>query len=233
MNAKAKTSNQSWEKYQAPKTGFDFCFLLNVTRNEVVFQPLLAEYLGYADKEIDYAKFTQLIPKEEYSKLHRIHRMLLIFYERFKELRHQSRFILIHRLVQADGKLLYFLREIYFLPQIEGQAVWCRNNCVDISNVPFSKGIQFDVYLLQASDRNRRAILRLFKPVLDTEVSCFSSRQLEVLKTWEETDSIALAANRLNISTRTMETHLRNMRRKVGVRRTMDVLLLAKERGWV
>lgn len=61
----------------------------------------------------------------------------------------------------------------------------------------------------------------------------FTDRQLEIIFEWAENKSTALAAEKLNISEHTLHTHLKRMRRKLGVNRTFDVYLhLSRNEHW-
>lgn len=59
----------------------------------------------------------------------------------------------------------------------------------------------------------------------------FTVHQLLILKTWADQPSIREVAVELNLSENTVQTHLRRMRKKVGVSRTFDVWQYVKERG--
>lgn len=59
----------------------------------------------------------------------------------------------------------------------------------------------------------------------------FTAHQLLVLKTWAEQPSIKRVAAELNLSENTVQTHLRRMRRKLGVSRTFDVWQYASNEG--
>lgn len=59
----------------------------------------------------------------------------------------------------------------------------------------------------------------------------FSDRQIEVIKLWAETDSTAEAANKLGISEHTFLSHLKRLRKKVGVNRTFHVFYHMQQNG--
>mgnify|MGYP002867593923 CR=1 FL=1 len=69
--------------------------------------------------------------------------------------------------------------------------------------------------------------------VLDDALLHFTERELQVLRVWALTNTARDAAGRLDLAQRTIEAHLKNMRRKLGVKRSMDVMLYARDRGWV
>ena len=51
----------------------------------------------------------------------------------------------------------------------------------------------------------------------------FSKRQLEVIAAWGECPNPMELARRLGMSVHTVQTHLKRMRRKLGVKRTVEV----------
>lgn len=59
----------------------------------------------------------------------------------------------------------------------------------------------------------------------DDRVVVFTDRQLEVIRAWASTKSSSEAANLLEITDYTFQTHLKRMRNKLGVHRTLDVYL--------
>lgn len=212
----------------------NFSFAMNLKFDKVIFQRSFGEYLGLPYHSVHYDEFLKLFLTEEYSKLTRIHRLLCQFYK----LHHQNcasiRFTLAHGLKRNNGNPIKVLREVYFL-QLEDHTneviVW--NNCIEITNLPLALDFQFDIALPPKLENRKRMFMQLFDSVSLDQESLFTTRQLEVLRVWKEMDNIDAAAHSLGISKRTLETHLRNMRKKIGVRRTVDVVMYARERGWV
>lgn len=64
-------------------------------------------------------------------------------------------------------------------------------------------------------------------PVMDKENirEQFTKRQLEVIEAWSVCATIAEAAQHLKVSEHTVHTHLRRLRAKLQVHRTVDVYL--------
>ena len=60
---------------------------------------------------------------------------------------------------------------------------------------------------------------------------CLSNRQLAVIQAWGTTPDPAAVANQLHISIHTVHTHLKRMRRKLGVRKTVQVWLYVRGEG--
>lgn len=58
----------------------------------------------------------------------------------------------------------------------------------------------------------------------------FTDRQVEILKTWSSESSIEKTADTLGVSRHTIETQLKRMRKKVGVNRTVDVYIYARDK---
>lgn len=59
----------------------------------------------------------------------------------------------------------------------------------------------------------------------------FTDRQKEVIRCWAREKSIPAAAKELAISEHTLNTHLKRMRRKLGVHRTFEVYLYLLRAG--
>lgn len=59
---------------------------------------------------------------------------------------------------------------------------------------------------------------------VDREVKVrFTAHQITIIQKWADCASVAKAAEELNIQPATLETHLKRLRRKLGVHRTFDV----------
>lgn len=59
----------------------------------------------------------------------------------------------------------------------------------------------------------------------------FTEHQLRILQLWEECATTKDIAAKLKISPHTVVTHLRRMRKKLGVNRTFEVYLFLKKEG--
>lgn len=57
----------------------------------------------------------------------------------------------------------------------------------------------------------------------------FTEWQKAIVRAWAQYPSIAQAAEQLNITENTFQTHLRRMRRKINATRTFDVYHYMKE----
>lgn len=51
----------------------------------------------------------------------------------------------------------------------------------------------------------------------------FTQHQITIMRIWAEQPGITHIAHKLNLSEHTVQTHLKRMRRKLGVSRTFDV----------
>lgn len=66
---------------------------------------------------------------------------------------------------------------------------------------------------------------------LDPTSVSFTEWQVKIMRYWGNTDTVQDAADQLKISLHTLQTHLKRMRRKVGVKRTFDVYLYLMRKG--
>jgi DNA-binding CsgD family transcriptional regulator len=60
-----------------------------------------------------------------------------------------------------------------------------------------------------------------------------TEHEIEVLRAWIDSGSAKAAAEKLNISERTVERHLENLRHKCECHRTGQVVALAYRNGWL
>lgn len=61
----------------------------------------------------------------------------------------------------------------------------------------------------------------------------FTEHQLLILQLWSEHARIKQVAEEMDLSEHTIQTHLKRMRRKLGVNRTFDVYKYVKEREMI
>ena len=94
---------------------------------------------------------------------------------------------------------------------------------LDITNHGAAPTASFEVLSQQAIAQPDQVLL-LFGDLDSATQPRFTKRELEVIRIWGETFSNELSCKRLGISKGTLEVHLRNMRRKLGVRRSVEVL---------
>ncbi len=89
--------------------------------------------------------------------------------------------------------------------------------------------VTFDVSIPENVGYQKAQVLHHFDDLLTEKPIEFTARELEAIKVWSETDSARTAAERLGITVRTPETHLKNARRKLNVRRSLDLVIYAKD----
>lgn len=65
------------------------------------------------------------------------------------------------------------------------------------------------------------------------EATKFTDHQLQVLKAWSEATTVHQVANKFGITHHTVDTLLKRMRKKIGVHRTVDVYIYARNQGWI
>ncbi|MBX2927117.1 MAG: helix-turn-helix transcriptional regulator [Saprospiraceae bacterium] len=218
-----------WIKNYSPV--IDFAYTMDALRGSISAEHGMAAALGY---EALPERIEQLLHPDEQRKIIRLIRRIKDFVKIHGRNAPACTFVLSHRLLRQDGA---YLRVFRFLQPDQTDS---DNNllsyhcyCVDVSRFPLENAVSFDLRFAAQAPFNIEEALRFFQPILDEEHLHFTERELEVLREWAANDLNASAAHRLGIKSRTLETHLSNMRRKLGVRRTVDVVLYARERGWV
>jgi len=206
-----------------------FYYSISLKNKELVNQLNMASYLQYPVEKVDVSiLLNHLHPKER--------RQVLFLEYKIEEFTQQEldycdhlTFLLSHYLKNGNGQYIKILRYI----KVHSTGV-AHSFCLDVSKHSFAEGVALDMLISSVAPKDQKRLYTLFdKTFLQGGDPKFTKRQLEVLKAWSDTGLTDLAAKRLRISTRTFETHLKNMRQKLGVHRTVDVLLFAQEQGWV
>lgn len=68
------------------------------------------------------------------------------------------------------------------------------------------------MYMLSDSDDGRKEVV-------------FTDRQIEIMEAWSANDSLNLISEKLGITENTVQTHLKRLRARLNVHRTVDVYL--------
>jgi len=212
----------------------DFIYAVDVAGQGICFERNMGAYLGYPTEQLKAIKVLNLLHPEEQRQIVRLVGRIKDYVRNTGKDGMACTFTLCHHLKKSNGQYIKILRSIRPLSADSQQHVthyYCM--CLDVSRHHLPEGVTIDVRLPAHFHQTREEVLSFFAEILSQENPRFSDRELEVLRVWSSTDSTEYATSTLGISERTIETHLKNMRRKLGVRRTMDVVLFAKERGWV
>ena len=71
------------------------------------------------------------------------------------------------------------------------------------------------------------------KKRLDEEQVTFTAHQLLILELWAENTNLEQVATQMGLSLHTVHTHLKRMRKKLGVGRTFELWKYAQQQGWL
>lgn len=210
-----------------------FSYAVDVARNVVVHYNQVQEYLGYSP-ELNPGFLQCAFHPEERATLHNLTLQMQKCLRRYPTAPPYYTFITGHRLKKSNGdflKVLRYTQPVWF--DLENNLLILNNLCMDVSSHKLETGITFDVQLPPQVTHSRSEVLHFFHNVFAKAQAPFSPRELSVLKTLVSFNSIRAAAEQLAITERTFETHLKNIRKKVDMNRTMDVVLLAMSKGWI
>lgn len=212
----------------------DFVFAIDASRLRICYEDGMAAYLGYSKEELAQIRMQDLIHPEEYDVITRLILKIREFVRKRKVQPLHHTFIISHRLKKSNGEYIAILRHIHpFKVSEDGlfQAHYCI--CMDVSRHHLPDGVTFDIRDSSRPGPVDDADLRFFADILADRSQRLSERELEVLRLWIAVDSCSVIARELGIKERTIEAHLKNMRKKLVMRRTVDVALYAKDRGWI
>ncbi len=211
-----------------------FAYAVDVTRQQICYQYNFSEYLGYDTVEVNLGLLNDIMHPDEQKKLTAIYRRLYEFPRQYRIEPIKYGIVLGHQLRKADGQYVRVLRSLHpFLLDEHHRLLVYYCLCMDVSSHYFNTGITLDVILPSKATLSKTEALKYFYDIMTDETVYFTPRQIEVIKIWSETDSAKVAAERLSMKVRTLETHLKNIRKKLGARRTLDVVLYAKDHGLI
>lgn len=143
----------------------------------------------------------------------------------------ESSFNVSYRVKKKDGTYISVLRQSTpFIKNKYNRVEAYISLCTNVSDVMDNHRVNwniygpkcetFDYYLKQQSHP-------------DDQKEFFSDRELEVLRLLAHSFSSGEISNKLCISVNTVNTHRKKMMKKANVNKTIDLILFAKENGWV
>lgn len=211
-----------------------FSFAVDVARNVVVHYDQVPEQLGYSPEELNPSFLQFGYHPSERATLQNLTVQIEKCLRHYPTAPPYYTFIIGHRLKKSNGdylKVLNYVQPILFEPN--NNLLVLNNLCVDVSAHRFETVLTFDVHMPPHALYSRSEIVHFFQEIFTKDLPPFTERELLVLATWVSLNSTKAAADQLDITERTLETHLKNIRKKANMNRTMDVVLLAKAKGWI
>ncbi len=133
------------------------------------------------------------------------------------------------RLRKKDGRYLRLLQQLVFIEyDTEGNPLYSLEKCTSINH--WQKGNEMVLSVI-GPQAGKNLIYYPSKELKAGEKGIFTSSELHVLKLLSNGKNSKEAAELLNISFHTVNTHRRNMRRKTGVNSTAALVKIARDMG--
>lgn len=191
------------------------------------------DYLGYSTEALQKPDLLSWWHPSEQQQLESLEQHLMEFAKVNAIPNGDLGVVLVHRIRKSNNQYIKILRVVFpDLSAKKGEAA-LHSYCLDITpHCTFDK-ISLQIVTKEAPDFDVAAIRERLLQVLATQGVRFTLRQLECLKAWMECETVKIAADKIGIEARTMETHLKNARKRLGVKRTMDAMMYAKRKGWI
>ncbi len=214
---------------------FEFVYAVETSGEQICYHRGIEEYLGYHAAEINLGWLVEALHPDERRRISKLTTRIGDFVEKYRPEPLTLHFSMTHRIQKADKSYIKILRQMYpFLMDKNHKLLIYFCLCIDITSlVEVKERISFDVTIPKQATYDKSEAMEFFSDLLSGEPVAFTRRELEVIKVWSETDSSRVAAERLGITIRTLETHLKNARNKLNVRRSLDVVLYAKEHNMI
>lgn len=213
---------------------FEFVYAVDAHGERICYHRGVEEYLGYRAAEINLGWLVEVLHPAERRRITKLTARMRDFVKKNYVEPFKFNFSITHRFRKADNTYIKVLRKIYpFLMDEANNLLVYFCLCIDITNHNPSDKITLDVTLSEQSTCDKEQALAYFSDLLSEKPIEFTKRQLEVIKVWSETDSARIAAERLGITVRTLETHLKNARSRLNVRRSLDVVMYTKEHNLI
>ena len=209
-----------------------FTYAVTPKNQMLVTQKNLINYLGYP---AELTSLTNIWHPKERKKILRLEKELLDFARKHLITNGDLGMTVVSKMRKSNGTYIKISSCIYPILSNSydiNQGLICAH-CMDISSLSCEEKVSFKVWKSSEATFDLESIQRHFTKSLSEQAVCFTDRQLDVLRAWSELDSAKLVAERLQIEIRTIETHLKNARKRLECRRTMDAVLYARGHGWI
>lgn len=225
------------EKYLATPVllqSVTFVYALDLEAECICFQKGLATFLGYDVDVINLGFLVEMLHPDERTKLARLEIKMQDFLYAHPTGKESFSVSVIHQLRKVDGSYAKIWRRVHpFLGSGAGNGKIMYSLCQDASCLGLTDKLSFQVLLPPHVKYDSKILNHFFCEFLSEDSVKFTKRQLDALRVWSETDSLKLGAERLGLQIRTLETHLKLARQRIGVRRTIDALVYAQRNGWL
>ena len=218
------------------KGSCDFFFLIN-TENKLISETArMMDFLEYKESLHLTDRFWQDIILHPKERLEIINLYNSISEWRRKEPMKKIRLLINHKMRKSDGSYIQILRIFFPCQRIcktdgKMKEYWM-NMCFDINYLKTPKLFSFDIKCNELLDTQLVNLKKAFRERIPHK-NLFTSRELQIIESWARMDSIKHISSEFGISTRTVETHLKNMRKKANVSKTRDVLKIARRSGYI
>lgn len=211
-----------------------FVYALDLQKESVCFHKGLTGFLGYDTGPINMGFLLEILHPNERCKLARLETRMQEFVHSYPIDSKGFGVSIVHQLRRADGTYAKIWRRIhpFLAPEVSNQSI-IYSLCNDASWLGLADKLNFQVLSPPQTRYNPKILEHFFGDFLSEDRMKFTKRQLDALRVWSETDSLKLAAERLGLQIRTLETHLKLARQRIGVRRTIDALVYAQRNGWL
>lgn len=206
----------------------DFRYIITPENQIIKSDQSLANYLEYAT---ELKTLTELWHPSEKKKLLRLHQEMVAFAKKNELSAGDFGIKIINRFKKADGSFIKTMQYLFPFISQETDQTLLHAFCMDVDWLYSGDQLTFQVVRSGNAVFDVPTAQQHFSNVLTDRLVHFSERQLQVLRLWSELDSPKEVADRLHIKVRTLETHLKNARKKLNVRRTLDVVMYAKKNG--
>lgn len=221
-----------FNKRSAITAFMDFTYAVDLTDYKIYYQDRLVEYLEYPAMMPLLKDIRELLHPDEQEQLLRFYKHWFNMLKKQNIKPESGKLKIVHQIKKGDHSYLKILH--YIMPLLINAApdrMIFAGMCTDVTKHTIAEGITCDFNFLYNNSALEPELIYQLEGILHPQEIQFTDRELEVLKAWSELPSVAMASERLEISERTFSTHLRNMRRKLNVHRTVDVMLYVQERG--
>jgi len=212
----------------------NFSYVLTPINQRLLLHHHLTDYLGYSFDDFETLSFYSILHPNERKKLLRLERELIDYVKRHNIPTGNLAMSIVNHIKKSDNNYIKVCRYVYPIVKedIEEEEMIC-SYCMDITSHSFSDKVTFQIIQTAHATFDLEEAQQHFAEVMSEPVVQFTDRQLEVLRVWASTDSVKSASELLQLQPRTLETHLKNIRKRLEVRRTMDAVMYAKEHGLI
>lgn len=210
-----------------------FLYVYNYSEGRMVYHQGFTEVLGYPDHDVNLDLLYEILHPEDAPVVARLNEAVIRAMAQIRNPKNLFSLTLTvdYRIRRLNGAFMKVLRRtgVFEVDKPSGRVISTFSLCQDISAIKTSNHIGWQI---RGLDKDKIDLSSL-NPYMERMQYRPSVREMDILRELSKGNTSREAAEALNISPYTVDTHRRNLLRRTGLNSMVELARVARELGWV